>query len=148
MDKKLSLIFAFLIIGIMFVVPVLAEMNDMGTEDMGESSYPDFIWGSKPIMYFIDILIIVLGVVAVYLGTQMLAGELKGAFIYVFTGVIIIAFGYLLDAFSMIINNMVLMTFIHHNIIWILNAVAFILITFGFYKMNKLFKGVASEGGD
>ncbi len=110
-----------------------------------EAERTHFIWGNFPVMFGIDIVIVVSAIAAVYYGSKLLGGELKGAFNFVFAGVILISLAYLLDIFAMITNNMDLMEFIHLDLLWIINAISFISITIGFYKMHLIFAELQSK---
>ena len=134
--KKLHKLCFVLFIAI-FVIPlVTAQM----TEDcMGKH----IIWSNFPLMYALDIIIIIAAIFAVYIGQQMLSRELKSVFMYIFVGMMLIALHYLLDLYAMLTNNMVMMTFVYMDLFWVLNVMAFILFVMGFYKMNALFRKIA-----
>jgi len=111
----------------------------------GEMMYTDFIWANLPVMYAIDALIITTALLALYFGLQvrkMILGKLQNSFVFILIGVQFIAVNYLLDAYSMVMGNMPLMMYFHHNIFWVLNAIGFVLVTVGFYQMREAFKAV------
>ena len=142
MNNNITKKFGVMIFAMLYSIQsVLAEM-DMTSEG---SKYPDFIWSNFTVMYLIDSIIIFSAIIAVYFGYRFVSGELKNSFIYVFSGVLLIASNYLLDFYAMIVGDMHLMNFFHHNIFWILNALGFILITFGFYRMHALFENLESK---
>ena len=117
-------------------MPVMAQMMD-------EQAGKGIVWMNFPVMFAIDIIIIIAAIFAIYLGQQMLSKELKSVFMYVFIGMALIALNYLIDLFSMLTNNMDLMGLIFFDLSWVLNATAFVLFVVGFYKMNTLFKKIA-----
>ena len=99
---KAKLSFLVIIALSLFAVQAFAQMKGMENPAGIESPYPNFIFGHKPIMYLIDIYIIIIAGIAIYYGSNMMSGELKSAFSYIFAGIIIISINYLLELSSMI----------------------------------------------
>jgi len=105
---------------------------------MADNSYKDFIWNNIPLMYAVDIFIIIIALTVIYSWTRI-GGSMRKAFSYMFVGILLVAANYALDLYAMAIGNMPLMMFFHHNVFWVLNALAFVLMAFSAYKINKLF---------
>lgn len=127
----------------MLVIAAMPAMAQM----MNEPRHLEkgFIWNNIPIMYAIDIIIIIAAIFAVYIGQHMLSGELKSNFMYIFIGMMLIALNYLLDLVIMTANKMEYMETLHLELFWILNMIAFIFFTIGFYKMDRLFHKITKS---
>lgn len=134
MIRKMGLLGLFFIL---LTSPIIAEMEVSKTSHV--------IWGNVPVMYIIDLIIIVSSIGAIYYGSMLLGSELKSAFNFIFIGVLLIALVYLADLFSMITDNMMMMEFIHLDLLWVINAVCFIMFLIGFYNLNKIFAKVVKR---
>ncbi len=138
MSKNSSLIFLIIFVMLLAAANVTAvQMEDVSAKHI--------VWGNMPIMYFIDFVIIASAIFAIYTGQHMLSGELKSAFMYIFAGIGLISIGYILDLYAMATGNIALMDFIHLDLIWVINAIAFISIVAGFHKMDKLFHKITQS---
>ncbi len=129
-----------LFVGLFLLPNVVAH-----AEDIRENPYPDFIFNNYLAMYIIDIIIIAAAFFIIYFGIRKAQGELKRVFVYVFGGVFLMAFNYILDLYSMIIGDIALMIFLHNNIFWLFNTIGFLLVVFGVYRMGSLFEDISKE---
>jgi hypothetical protein len=106
-------------------------------------AYTNFIWMNIPLMYFIDIVIItsaIFALVVVFELRKIILGKFQKSILLILSGILLIALNYLMDAFAMLIGNMPLMIYLHHNIFWLTTGVGFMFITIGFYTMREVIR--------
>jgi len=135
MNKKLSLVFVLLIFSVVLTIPVMAHfVEDLQKEDVVDFDFITHI-ASCGIGLFITI-------IAFYLASQLLAGQLAKGMVMVTIGFAFIVIDQIASVFGHFGMNIGL-GYIYH----LLLIVGFITMSYGFYNIYRIIKDVAMRQG-